>query len=182
MADWETSQAFLTDTRRKVLRGEYDGADSTERMHHTRIRRIARGAIEELIEVAASEPISNEDVFDPEQIYSLLLTLLDGPTSWSFEEQSHPLPDPDYRNHLYVAIERAQLDMETQADAGELYSTYGLRAANLRDQGTTPDSRPIHDITATERCNACGQEPAPAIQTGEGWECYNCGSDPDTDE
>jgi|APHM01.1.fsa_nt_gi hypothetical protein len=43
----------------------------------------------------------------------------------------------------------------------------------------TPDDRPIYDIMAIETCDWCGTDPAPVILTEGGWECFECGNDPD---
>ncbi len=48
----------------------------------------------------------------------------------------------------------------------------------LADRGHSPDDRNIDDIITVDQCNSCGWEPAAVIYTGEGWECYNCGDDP----
>lgn len=74
MAD--DTPVFLTDERRTVLSGEYDGADSTERAHRSNIRARSRTALDELIEVAASPEIDNSEVFDPDQVFRLLRALL----------------------------------------------------------------------------------------------------------
>lgn len=108
MAD---EKVFLTDSRREVLNGEYDGADNVRRTHKTRIRSKSRTALSELIDVATSPEIDNSDVFEPEQIRVLLTTLLVG--SGGFEDDDMPTymqawePDPDYANSVYVAADRA---------------------------------------------------------------------------
>jgi hypothetical protein len=71
--------AFLTDERRAVLAGDYDGSESVERTHKSRIRQRARSAIEELIEVAQSPVIENSDVFSPSQIGTLLFWIMHDP-------------------------------------------------------------------------------------------------------
>jgi len=70
------TDAFLTDERRAVLNGEYDGAANTERTHKSRIRARSRQAIEELIEVAQSPEIDNGDVFDPDDLARLVDALM----------------------------------------------------------------------------------------------------------
>jgi hypothetical protein len=71
---------FLTDSRRAVLEGEYDGAENTKRTHKSRIRDRGRTALAELIEVAQSAEIDNADVFDPEQVGALLFWILNDPS------------------------------------------------------------------------------------------------------
>ena len=89
--------AFLTDDRRAVLRGEYDGDPAVERTHRSRIRSRARTALQELIEVAESDAIDNADVFEPNDLARLvhaLMTPPDGLTPrWGYDG------DPaDYRD------------------------------------------------------------------------------------
>ena len=112
---------FLTDERRDVLNGEYDGADSTKRAHKTNIRSRAQTALDELTEVAASPAIDNDDVFDTEQINILISRLLRGrgglihgkeiPTAKEVRQKvdhhkdSAWKPDKDYANELYVKID-----------------------------------------------------------------------------
>ena len=68
-------RVFLTDTRRNVLSSEFEGADSTLESHKSRIRSRSRMALSELVEVAESNEIDNEDVFDPREIHALLEAL-----------------------------------------------------------------------------------------------------------
>lgn len=70
---------FLTDERRAVLTGDYDGSESVERTHKSRIRQRARSAISELIEVAQSPEIENSEVFSPSQIGTLLFWIMHDP-------------------------------------------------------------------------------------------------------
>jgi hypothetical protein len=46
------------------------------------------------------------------------------------------------------------------------------------DRGLAPDGRDINDLSTAEVCNSCTWSPAVVLLTPEGWECYNCGSDP----
>lgn len=66
---------FLTDARRAVLKGEYDGRDSNERTHRSNIRHRSQLALNELIEVAQSPHIDNQETLPPEQVGKLLRTL-----------------------------------------------------------------------------------------------------------
>lgn len=50
-----------------------------------------------------------------------------------------------------------------------------------RGYGRAPDDRDVKDIVTADHCNSCGWEPAAVILTPDGWECYNCGDDPDRD-
>lgn len=43
------------------------------------------------------------------------------------------------------------------------------------DRGFAPDARNVKDILAVEVCPGCDWEPAAAIMTDDGTECYNCG-------
>lgn len=71
--------AFLTDSRREVLSGEYDGAESTLKSKKSHIRTRAQMAMDELIEVAQSAEIENESVFEPETIGTLIYWILNDP-------------------------------------------------------------------------------------------------------
>lgn len=77
---------FLTDERRAVLRGEYEGSENVERTHKSRIRERARSALNELQDVADSPHISNHDVFEPKEVGNLLFYILRDP--------GHYGPDP----------------------------------------------------------------------------------------
>jgi hypothetical protein len=85
----DETPAFLTDERRAVLSGEYDGEPNTERTHKSRIRSRARTALHELIEVAESDAIDNADIFEPNDLARLihaLMTPADGLTPrWNFD-------------------------------------------------------------------------------------------------
>jgi len=69
-------RAFLTDKRRDVLNGEYEGADAALRNQKSRLRRTSSTALEELIEVAQSPEIDNGEVFDPDDIARLIDALM----------------------------------------------------------------------------------------------------------
>lgn len=71
---------FLTESRREVLAGEWDGEPSTERSKKSHIRTRARSAVGELIEVARSEEINNADVFEPAEVGTLLYWILNDPS------------------------------------------------------------------------------------------------------
>lgn len=46
-------------------------------------------------------------------------------------------------------------------------------------RGYAPDCRTVLDISAMDTCTRCGESPASLVLTPDGWECYNCGADPD---
>jgi len=115
---------FLTDERRDVLNGEYDGADSTRRAHKTNIRSRGKTALDELLVVAGSPAIDNDDVFDTEQVYALISILLTGSGGFvdnaDADEQPTPKevretadhykatawePEEEYANELYVKVD-----------------------------------------------------------------------------
>lgn len=138
MAD---EKVFLTDERRAVLRGRYDGSDSNLRTHKSRIRKKARIALDELMEVAGSPAIDNEDVFDTEEVYTLISILLGGMggiTHVTDEKAPYPeevrdhydeyggvawRPHEDYANSLYVKLDG------------------GLRGFHAEDDDRTPRPR-----------------------------------------
>lgn len=57
--------AFLTDRRRELLTGEYDGSDSARRNMVTNLRKDSRAALSDLTEVAESDEIDTSEVIDP---------------------------------------------------------------------------------------------------------------------
>jgi len=74
-------RVFLTETRRNVLAGDAEMAESTVRSHRSRIRSRARVALQELAEVAASEEVETGDVFDAADVEQLLRAVLSEPES-----------------------------------------------------------------------------------------------------
>ena len=102
----DDTPVFLTDERRAVLSGEYDGADSTERAHRSNIRARSRTALDELIEVAQSPKIDNADIFDPDQVFLLLRALL--------TPRQEDLDDDEFVN--FVTPEKYGEDFTAYAD------------------------------------------------------------------
>lgn len=98
-------RVLLTDTRREVLKGTYDGAESSKRTQKSRIRTRSRLALDELIEVAESPHIDSADVFDPSKVSQLLYALMlpDEPVLPG-EEPSEE--HQEYQRELYVEIDR----------------------------------------------------------------------------
>lgn len=92
----EDTTVFLSETRRKVLADDYDGNPNTERTHQSRIRAQSRTALKELIEVAESEAIENEDVFEPETVHHLLSAITMG--GGGLDPYT---PPEDYRNAVH---------------------------------------------------------------------------------
>lgn len=131
-------KVFLTDARRDAL-NHYDKSNSNHRTHKSRVAERASVALDELLWVAQSPVIDHREVFPPEKVRALLVTLLagsggvkrDNPTdhadAWT--------PDTDDRNAWYTAINRALMHVERDADTTDLYEMLGERAAASR----TPD-------------------------------------------
>lgn len=92
---------FLTDERRAVLNGEYDGTENVERTHKSRIKARSQSALSELIEVAESEEIDNAEVFDPKQIRTLLTTIL---YKGGLIEPEYQHVSDAYRNAMYFEL------------------------------------------------------------------------------
>ena len=69
-------KVFLTEQRRDVLEGEYEGSDKTLRSHKSKIRARANRALKELREVAESPHIDNEDVFESGDLAGLIHGLM----------------------------------------------------------------------------------------------------------
>lgn len=114
--------AFLTDERRAVLTGEYDGTESVRRTHQSRIRARARSAIQELTEVAQSPHIDNRDIFDPEEIGTLLFYILRDPRQ--VDPSAGGLVEPSEETQQYRDAILAQLWKQIakygEFDAGRL--------------------------------------------------------------
>jgi len=102
-------KVFLTDSRRDVLKGTSDLTDQSLYNAKSRIRTRARLALDELIEVAASDEIDNADIFTEQQIQVLISNLLFGsggliggdvagnlPEAWD--------PDPEYAHSVYTTL------------------------------------------------------------------------------
>lgn len=120
--------AFLTETRREVLNGEYDGTDNARRGIKSQTRQDAVAAVRELQKIASSPQINNADVFDPDELYSLLMILtvgtgglIAGPDNRrplpddvsSSNAKTHAWrPDPDYAREVYVVLDRVLRDYQ----------------------------------------------------------------------
>lgn len=129
---------FLTDARRAALES-YDPDDSGHRAHKSRTTARAKTAFDELLWVAQSPVIDHSEVFPPEKVHALLVTLLAG--SGGFGGDYEPTrqidawtPDPEDRNAWYTAISRAMMSIERDADRSDLYEMLGERAAATRDE------------------------------------------------
>ena len=94
----ERENVFLTENRREVLNGTSDWADASISNERSRIKNRAETALDELIEVAASPAIDNEDVFDPETVYTLISILLNGSGGLSHGDE---IPHPDEVREQY---------------------------------------------------------------------------------
>jgi hypothetical protein len=102
---------ILTDKRREVLEGTYEGTESTRQSHRSNIRTRSKEALHELIEVAESDEVANHEVFTPEVIERLLRAIM-GPREtirprWDYEDASmvKQLRDDPHRTLLYNAID-----------------------------------------------------------------------------
>lgn len=92
-------KVFLTDTRRDVLEGTADQLNDQSLLNEkSRIRKRARLAIEELIEVADSPEIDNETVFEPELVGKLVQSII--------SDGGGLIENTDYRNEIYVELDR----------------------------------------------------------------------------
>jgi hypothetical protein len=114
-----SERVFLTDARRDVLNGDFEGADSTLASHKSRIRTRAKIAIQELREVAESPEIRNEDVFEPDEMLYLFGALFAPPNN-RFEKkrglQGWEHLEEDYRaytDRLYVQLDKILHDYHT---------------------------------------------------------------------
>lgn len=88
---------FLTDERRAVLEGNYEGEDNTRRAHKSNIRARSKTAISELIEVAESPHIDNSTIFDERQIAQLIGTIISPPHKTITPRWNFNGTDSEYR-------------------------------------------------------------------------------------
>lgn len=121
-------RVFLTEAREQVLEGTYDGSDEALRNQKSRLRHSTAVALAELQKVAASDEIDNEQVFDPEMVYQLLLSLFS-----HYDGMLRVGLDTDHERQMYIATERAQLQIERDADNSGIYTTYGEKVDELRE-------------------------------------------------
>ena len=116
--------AFLTETRRAVLEGNYTGQENTYRTHKARIRARSQAALEELVEVAQSPYIDNTEAFDTENIAMLIHALfvpdfghIEGgglvtdPRADTDDDTNYPTASyeedyQEFRDRLYVALDK----------------------------------------------------------------------------
>jgi hypothetical protein len=117
-----SDNAFLTERRREVLEGltaeEMGIHEGTRREHRAALKRQAKAALSELIEVAESDEIDQTDVFDPDEIFRLLATLLHAKPSAGHYEGEVPgglvdrddITDP-YTDEFTAYRDRLQLRM-----------------------------------------------------------------------
>lgn len=97
--------AFLTDRRRELLDGEYDSEDQADRQLKHRTKTAAETAIGELIEVAQSDTIDTREVFEPEQVATLIRHLL-APDVYVHPVDGAPDDWKEYQDDLYVQIDK----------------------------------------------------------------------------
>ena len=130
---------FLTDARRAALEN-YDPSDSGHRAHKSRTTTRARMAFDELLWVAQSPVIDHREVFPPEKVRTLLVTLLAGSGGFVYDQEPTQQaeawqPDPNDRNAWYTAISRALIHLEANADSHEdRLDALGARADAARDE------------------------------------------------
>jgi hypothetical protein len=72
----------------------------------------------------------------------------------------------------------ARLSREIEAAVVDVLERADRIGEEADAQRRTPDDRPIDDISAVSECDSCKWGPAAIILTDGGWECYNCGDDP----
>ena len=104
-----SDRGFLTEKNRDVLFGRYDGSDNAQRNQKSRIRSKTAGSLNDLVAVADAGTIENtEDVFDPDQVYALLVALtIDRDTSGSGDpdDPHHKEIDPEFRRKVLEAVD-----------------------------------------------------------------------------
>lgn len=107
-----TKKVFLTDERRQVINGNYDGNESTEISHRANIKNKGSLALEELTEIAESPHIDHIDVFDSDDVHQFLRALLTG-THPDHLEGSGVIEDPEHEKYDDLP-ENVQADYSTE--------------------------------------------------------------------
>jgi len=70
-------RVLITDRRRRLLNENLDETKGSVNVEKTRIRKRARIAIQELVEIARSDAIDNEDIFQPEDLNALITAIME---------------------------------------------------------------------------------------------------------
>jgi hypothetical protein len=103
-----SERGFLTDKNRDVLFGRYEGTENARRNHKTRIKSKTAGSLNDLIAVADTGTIENEEVFDPDQVYALLVALTIDRDTFESEDLDDPHQkeiNPEFRRKILEAVE-----------------------------------------------------------------------------
>jgi len=103
-----SDRVFLTDQRRDVLKGQYEGSDTALRTQKSRLRQASSTVLDELIAVADSGEIDNADTFDSEQVYHLLVALaIDRDTfaSGDPDDPHHKQVDEEFKREVLEAVD-----------------------------------------------------------------------------
>lgn len=105
----EDTPTFLTDKRRDVLLGRYDGTEATKRSHKSKIKTRTKTALNEIIAVADAGTIENDDeIFDPDQVYALLVSLTTDRDTFGTDDPDDPHQkeiDPEFRRKIIEAVD-----------------------------------------------------------------------------
>lgn len=117
----ERPHGFLTETHQKVLRGEFEGSDSTLRSHKSEIRKRAKAALADLTTVANSPHIDNESkvggerLFEPTDLHALLSAVVEpgGLIPHTVEQ-----PSEAFQNEVYVEIDRVLWEYRHSGEYG----------------------------------------------------------------
>lgn len=107
-----SDRGFLTDKNRDVLFGRYDGTENARRNQKTRIRSKAANSLNDLVAVANAGTIENtEDVFDPDQVYALLIALTMDRDTFGSDDPDDPHQkeiDREFRRGILEAVNAFQ--------------------------------------------------------------------------
>lgn len=141
-------KVFITDRRRALLNDELDETKASIDVEKTRIRKRARMALAELIEVAESDAIDNDDVFDSDELGRLVMALFrDIEPATTYEGsidtyyQNHP-----YEMSLFIALLPSLLAYNPIAPIFQtLDSPADLMSEELKDQ-----LNQVNDVDLTE--------------------------------
>ena len=107
-----TDRGFLTEKNRDVLFGRYEGTENARRNQKSRIRSKAAASLNDLVAVADVGTIDNDDVFDPDQIYALLVALTTDRDTFGSDDpgdQHQKEIDPAFRGKVLGAVDEFRL-------------------------------------------------------------------------
>jgi len=103
-----TDSVILTEQRKKLLNGDYEGSEDAQRKQEWRLRKSSETAFHELIKIAESPHIDTRDIFDPDDVLLFLGAVME-PDGYGFtvnaphEEVS--AEDTAFQHQMYLRLQ-----------------------------------------------------------------------------